>query len=132
MGTPKSYHLGLAPRRLTGPTRVFYLLNRPGYCASHSTTLAFEAIVAQLQLNHRQAKKNTILVWDNIDFAEETGSGFGTTHHTNGIMMQHDQMTERQSNSHPPLEKKQKTLKTELLIRSSLLSMSTGTINGKP
>ena len=34
-------------------------------------------------------KKNpTILIWDNIDFTEETLSGHGTSHHTNGILVQ--------------------------------------------
>ena len=29
-----------------------------------------------------------VAVWDNIDMDEETGSGSGTTHHTNGILVQ--------------------------------------------
>ncbi|KAK6167860.1 hypothetical protein SNE40_021792 [Patella caerulea] len=33
-------------------------------------------------------KPNTVLIWDNIDFCEETISGHGTTHHTNGIGIQ--------------------------------------------
>ena len=52
--------------------------------------------LAQLQLLERRdkialgflKKTPTILVWDNIDFGEETLSGRGTTHHINGIMLQ--------------------------------------------
>ena len=33
-------------------------------------------------------KTPTIIVWDNIDFGQETQTGHGTMHHTNGLMVQ--------------------------------------------
>ncbi|CAB4008053.1 Hypothetical predicted protein [Paramuricea clavata] len=42
----------------------------------------------------------TIIVWDNNDFGEETLSGHGTTHNTNGIVIQHGNTTA--SRTDPP------------------------------
>lgn len=88
--TPKSLALGLAVRHLTGSSQVLTLLNRLGHCASRVTVTSFETDLAQLQLATAQhvppgmvKHTPTILVWDNIDFGEETVSGHGTTHHTN-------------------------------------------------
>ena len=124
--TPKSLCLGLTVRHLTGSTRVLGLLNKFGHCASHSTILAFETALAQFQLDRGQVyvpagfqeKKNTILVWDNIDFAEETVSGSGTTHHTNGIMIQHGETRAGQITSRPSYKRKQRALSS---VASSLV-----------
>ncbi|XP_033106462.1 uncharacterized protein LOC117108533 [Anneissia japonica] len=93
--TPKSLGLGLTVRHLTGSSQVLKLLNKYGHCASWDTILGLETSLAQLQLLNTNAIPNgfakhtpTTLVWDNIDFGEETLSGHGTTHHTNGIMLQ--------------------------------------------
>ncbi|KAK6175746.1 hypothetical protein SNE40_014139 [Patella caerulea] len=94
--TLKSLALGLTMRHLTGSQKVTDLLNGLGHCASNKTILRFDTSLAQLQLNKGpvyipsdfQTNMNTILVWDNIDFNEETISGHGTTHHTNGIAIQ--------------------------------------------
>lgn len=97
--TPKSLCLGLTIRHLTGSSQIVSLLNRLGQCASlcimgHVVSLG--SSISQLQLVEGRdkipkgfsKKVPTILVWDNIDFGEETLSGCGTTHHTNGIMLQ--------------------------------------------
>lgn len=72
------------------------LLNKLGHCASWDTVLSLDTSLAQLTLMEGSDKvpkgfskrAPTTLVWDNIDFGEETLSGRGTTHHTNGIMLQ--------------------------------------------
>ena len=93
--TPKSLALGLAVRHLTGSSHIANILNRLGHCASSDTIKRLETGLAKLQLCSEdevptgfEKEKPTILVWDNIDFGEETLSGHGTTHHTNGIMIQ--------------------------------------------
>ncbi|XP_034096209.1 uncharacterized protein LOC117562482 [Gymnodraco acuticeps] len=94
--TPKSLALGLTVRHLTGSSRIVSLLNRLGHCASWDTVLSLDTSLAQLTLVEGRDKipkgfskrTPTTLVWDNIDFGEETLSGRGTTHHTNGIMLQ--------------------------------------------
>ena len=94
--TPKSLCLGLTVRHLTGSSNLLTLLSRLGHCASWDTVLSLDTSLAELQLVENRdkipkgfsKKAPTILVWDNIDFGEETLSGRGTTHHTNGIMVQ--------------------------------------------
>lgn len=92
--TPKSLALGLTVRHLTGSTQVGNILSKLGHCASVDTVVGLETSLAELQLLGPgippgfEEKKPTVLVWDNIDFGEETLSGHGTTHHTNGIMVQ--------------------------------------------
>ena len=94
--TPKSLTLGLTVRHLTGSSRIVSLLNKLGHCASWDTVLSLDTSLAQLTLEEGGDKipkgfskrAPTTLVWDNIDFGEETLSGRGTTHHTNGIMLQ--------------------------------------------
>lgn len=117
--TPKALCLGLTVQHLTWSTHLLGLLNHLGDCASHSTILSFETALAQLQLNQGMAlppgvekQKVTILVWDNIDFLEETVSGAGTTHHTNGILIQHGETAGIRPTSRPFIKKKQRSLKT--------------------
>ncbi|KAJ8030514.1 hypothetical protein HOLleu_26961 [Holothuria leucospilota] len=93
--TPKSLCLGLTVRHLTGSSQLLSLLNKFGHCSSWDTVIGLETSLAQLQLATSHlvpkgfaVKTPTVLVWDNIDFGEETVSGHGTTHHTNGIMIQ--------------------------------------------
>ena len=94
--TPKSLSLGLTVRHLTGSSRIVTLLNKLGHCAARDTVLSLDTSLAQLTLMEGRNKvpkgfskrTPTTLVWDNIDFGEETLSGRGTTHHTNGIMLQ--------------------------------------------
>lgn len=94
--TPKSLCLGLTVRHLTGSSQIVSLLNKLGHCASWDTILCLGTSLAQLTLVEGRDKipkgfskrAPTTLVWDNNDFGEETLSGCGTTHHTNGIMLQ--------------------------------------------
>ncbi|ESO90890.1 hypothetical protein LOTGIDRAFT_163777 [Lottia gigantea] len=94
--TLKSLSLGLTLRHITGSKKVIDLLNGFGHSSSHKTIVRYDTSLAQMQLNKGPVfvpdsfseKLNTVLVWDNIDFSEETTSGHGTTHHTNGIAIQ--------------------------------------------
>ena len=93
--TPKSLSLALTVRHLTGSAKVIDLLHKFGHTVSYSSTLQLESSLAQLRLLQQNdipegfhPRVHTNLVWDNIDFNEETLTGAGTTHHTNGILIQ--------------------------------------------
>ena len=78
--TPKSLCLGLRIRQLTGFSQVVSLLSGLGHCASWDTVVSLDTSHAQLQLLEGRdkilvgfsKKTPTILVWENIDFWEET------------------------------------------------------------
>ncbi|XP_035987004.1 uncharacterized protein LOC118560224 [Fundulus heteroclitus] len=87
--TPKSLTLGLTLHHLTGSFQVVHMVSKLGHCVSWESVVGFETSLAQLQLSRGLdlpqgfASNNfTVLVWDNVDFGEETSSGKGTTHHT--------------------------------------------------
>ena len=66
-----------------------------GHSTSHTSVLehdtALEIQRGNLALQScLQNKVFTTLVWDNNDFGEETLTGKGTTHNTNGIAIQHE------------------------------------------
>lgn len=111
--TPKSLCLGLTVRHLTGSSQIVSLLNRLGHCASWDTVVSLDTSLAQLQLVEGRdkipkgfsKKVPTILVWDNIDFGEETLSGCRTTHHTNGIMLQSSVVEPVSATNRQPLQK---------------------------
>ncbi|KAL1251048.1 hypothetical protein QQF64_018844 [Cirrhinus molitorella] len=111
--TPKSLCLGLTVRHLTGSSQIVSLLNRLGHCASRDTIVSLDTSLAQLQLVEGRdkipkgfsKKVPTALVWDNIDFGEETLSGHGTTHHTNGIMLQSSLVETVSTTNRQPLKK---------------------------
>lgn len=93
--TPKHLALGMTVRHLTGSAKLTSLLNGLGHSVSQSVVLQHDTDLALKQLNskspipegfHKQLF--TTLVWDNNDFGEETLSGAGTTHCTNGIILQ--------------------------------------------
>ncbi|XP_070581426.1 uncharacterized protein [Ptychodera flava] len=92
--TPKHLSLGMAVRHLTGSSSLIGLLNGLGHCISHSSVLEHDTALAQQQLHSDGLPPGfcqevfTTLVWDNNDFGEETLSGKGTTHNTNGIIIQ--------------------------------------------
>ena len=92
---PKHLALAMTVRHLTGSSILLQLLNKLGHSASHSTILEHDAALASLQIQNNDSvpqgfTKNTFttLVWDNNDFGEETLTGKGTTHNTNGIIIQ--------------------------------------------
>ena len=96
--TVKSLGLGVAVRNLTGNKEVNYILNRFGHALSYDVIQRYEkARVAQLHGDDRKslilpptvkARVPTSFVWDNNDLSEETLTGAGTTHVTNGIIIQ--------------------------------------------
>ena len=68
-----------------------------GHCSSYDTIVRVETSLVKAHFDEIQrdipprafaAKKWTTLVYDNIDFSEKTLTGHGTTHFTNGIMVQ--------------------------------------------
>ena len=103
--TPKALGLGMAVRQMTRSYQLTKILNGFGNAASHSAVLSLDTALAYKQLNSdvvipNGIVKNTLttMVWDNIDFREETATGFGTTHMTNGIIIQQ----QRNSSERPP------------------------------
>ena len=80
---------------LSGSSSIVEILNKFGHCSSRLTLSSLENALAQLQANCGEQRLPegfsslyTTVVWDNIDFNEETSSGKATTHHTNGIIVQ--------------------------------------------
>ena len=93
--TPKHYCLGMMLHHLSGSSSIVGILNKLGHCSSRLVVSSLETALAQLQasINELQIPTGfcsayTTVVWDNIDFSQETVSGKGTTHHTNGIIVQ--------------------------------------------
>ena len=96
--TVKNLGLGIAVRNLTGNKEVLVLLNKFGHTLSYNAILEYENLLVK-KLHDEQM--NTLIlpsgtskraystfVWDNNDLCEETLSGEGTTHVTNGIIIQ--------------------------------------------
>ena len=80
--TPKSLTLGMTLRHLTGSSRLVTLMHRLGHCTSWDTIHRLEISLAQVQLlaandipNNFSKEVPTVLIWDNIDFSQETLSG---------------------------------------------------------
>ena len=95
---PKHSSLAMAVRHTTGSAQLIGILNGLGHCSSNSQVLEHDIALAELQLQRGdtyippnitvQVQVQATLVWDNNDFGEETLSGKGTTHNTNGIIIQ--------------------------------------------
>ena len=93
---PKHCSLAMAIRHMTGSAQLIGMLHGFGHCSSHSQVLEHDTALAELQLvrgdayipTNITAQVQATLVWDNNDFGEETLSGKGTTHNTNGIIIQ--------------------------------------------
>ena len=93
--TPKHYCLGVMLHHFNGSSKVIGILNKLGHFSTRLTISSLETALAQLQANRGDSNISagfvtayTTLVWNNIDFNEETKSGKGTTHHTSGIFIQ--------------------------------------------
>ena len=102
--TPKSLSLGMAVRQITGSYQLTRILNGFGNSVSHPTIRSFDTALASLALNSAVVipegitpGKFTMMVWDNIDFLEETPTGAGTTHVANGIIIQQAHDNEEQT-----------------------------------
>ena len=96
--TPKHVALPFAVKNLTGSKEVITLLNRYGHGISYDQVLEIETRLAESYLETQEhgvilpkvVSPNVFstFCWDNIDLLEETLSGRGTTHCTNGIVVQ--------------------------------------------
>ena len=96
---PKRVALAMSVRHLTGSSKVVTLLNRFGHTCSVSHAMEVECALAEKQLQE-QAKEEVYLppdikpgAWvnfarDNNDLCEDTLSGAGTMHCTNGTVVQ--------------------------------------------
>ena len=119
--TPKSSALGLTLRHLTGSSYVNTLLSSLGHGISYDSTVRLETALARRQMHLGSEVPSEFVpgefafcVYDNIDFAEETLSGKGTTHHTNGILVQAE-LTDRPVTVSTPsqsISKRTRTLPT--------------------
>lgn len=93
---PKQCSLAMAVRHMTGSAQLIGLLNGLGHCSSNSQDLEHDTALAHLQMERGdihipeniRVEIPATLVWDNNDFGEETLSGKGTTHNTNGMIIQ--------------------------------------------
>lgn len=94
--TPKSLALGLTLRHMTGSKAIAKLISGLGHSCSYDSIMRFETALALKQSANISSSippgflehAFTMLIYDNIDFSEETLTGHGTTHHTNSIMIQ--------------------------------------------
>ena len=98
--TPKHVLLACTIKSLTGSAQIINILDRFGHGIAYCQVEEIETAIALQQLEHRKAgqiiSQNVTqglmctLCLDNIDINEETLSGYGTTHHCNGILVQPD------------------------------------------
>ena len=92
---PKHVTLGLTMRHMTGSSSLIGILNGLGHLVSNSAVLEHDTALANKQLCTENIvpegfinKIPTTVIWDNNDFREETPTGEGTTHNTNGLLVQ--------------------------------------------
>ena len=129
---PKHVALGLPMRHMTGSSSLIGILNGFGHLVSHSVVLEHDTARANKQLCTDNIvpevfikKIQTTVIWDNNEFREETPSGEGTTHNTNGLLVQRigcvddgtesipcinsesKHLPEKRSVDHPPKRKRQ-------------------------
>lgn len=96
--TPKHIALPLTVKSLTGSSDLVTMLNHFGHGLSYHSIEEVETAIAEAQLSSQQGRSflpsniqenvPAIFCWDNNDILEETLSGKGTTHCTNGIVIQ--------------------------------------------
>ena len=92
---PKHVTLGLTMRHMTGSSSIIGISNGLRHSVSHSAVLEHDTALAYKQLCTDNIvpegfikKIPTTVIWNNNDFMEETPSGEGTTHNTNGFLVQ--------------------------------------------
>ena len=92
---PTHVALGLTMRHMTGSSSIIGILNGLGHSVSHSAVLQHDTALANKKLCTDNIvpegfikKVPTTVIWYNNDFWEETPSGEGTTHNTNGVLVQ--------------------------------------------
>ena len=96
--TPKHIALPMAVKNLTGSSEIINLLNCFGHGLSYTQVLSVDTALAEEYLEMQeggislpsnvQPNVFALWCWDNNDILEETLSGKGTTHCTNGIIIQ--------------------------------------------
>ena len=109
IATPKHHALSMTVRHMTGSSQLINILNGLGHSSSYSATLEHDTALALVELSRGELPVPkgimdglfTTMVWDNIDFGEETLSGKGTTHSTNGIIIQRKLTDEVMPNQAP-------------------------------
>ena len=92
---PKHVSLGLTIRHMTESSSIIGILNGLGLSVSHSAVLEHDTALANKQLCSDSIvpevfikKIPTTVIWDYNYFRQETPSGEGTTHNTNGLLVQ--------------------------------------------
>ena len=116
--TCKHLALPLTVRQLTRSEQVVHLLNQFGHGCSSSKLLEYETALAEDLIRQNESEDchipsnidpdlPVIFCWDNNDLIEETLTGKGTTHCTNGIVVQRKLHTNSQANHHPRERKRQ-------------------------
>ena len=136
--TPNHRALSMTIRHMTGPLQLIQILNGFGHSASYGSTLEHDTALAQRQVSLGELAvpkgirdgKFTTLVWDNIDFGEETLSGKGTTHSTNGIIIQRVEKTGTEMQEYAPTPSVKKT-KQRSIEAPSILEPYFGTAQNK-
>lgn len=116
--THKSLALGMTVRQITGSVRLLKILHGLGHTVSastvykHDTALALASTKGQEIIIPRNMKSEvfTTIVWDNNDFNEETLSGKGTTHVTNGIIIQNEANVNQQLTEKISISRKHRTI----------------------
>ena len=95
----KHVSLAVSMHHLTGSAAIVTILNRFGHCVSYSQLSEILTAMAEEVVNSNALSRSYVpsnihggsfvsLAWDNNDINEETLSGTGTTHCTNGIAIQ--------------------------------------------
>ena len=114
---PKQYALGMAVRHLVNNTKIASILYGFCHAMSHKTTTQHDTGLAEKVLSGNRhvpegfvKKTFATLVRDNNYFGEETPTGKGTTHNTNGIIVQRDGEGDRIVDDNCPLQGRRNTL----------------------
>ena len=136
---PKHTSLSMAMRHLSGSSELVGLLNGFGYCVSQTSVLEHDTALALQEIEKGSSKlpstleksSYTTLVWDNNDFGERTLSGKGTTHNTNGIAVQHDNVAAVIPQA-LPVQSRKKTRQRSLPAPATTLVRFTGQRKSSP
>ena len=121
---PKHVALGLTMRHMTGSSSIIGILNGLGHSVSHSAVLENDTALANKQLCTDNIvpegfikKIPTTVIWDNNDFREGTPSGEGTTHNTNGLLVQRIGCVDDGTESFPCINSESKHLPKNKKLR---------------
>ena len=89
---------------------------------SHSTVLQHDTALSEQQVSNKSdvpegflKKRFTRLAWDNHDFGEETLTDKGTTHNTNGIIVQ--RAADEAPDEHHPVDDRKPTRGRQRTLR---------------